>query len=167
MSEARGFEKAALLLHLHDYAFTTALVKTLGPVQAIFMNEYASNLIKLAEKAGIEMSKVLKGFSYYRNFLRGIGLVKDIVLEKKGNTMKVVVEDCSLAEIIHRALDLKGPQELLCPLATIAMVVLAREHGYSPDNGLFNFIRFTDEYSYFTESGTITIFKLTKTRSAR
>ena len=50
----------------------------------------------------------------------------------------------------------------LCPLAVIAMVALAVERGWKPGETLFDYVRFSEKLSYFTEDGTKTKFQICK-----
>ena len=51
-------------------------------------------------------------------------------------------------------------ERVLCPLAAIAMVVIAMERGWRPKDKLFKYIKFSKALSAFTRDGTITTFEL-------
>jgi len=53
---------------------------------------------------------------------------------------------------------MKGYTGDICPLVIMAMVILALEMGWKPNDKFFDFIKFSKKLSYFTEEESKTVF---------
>ena len=110
--------------------------------------------------------KIEKIFNSIYNFAGSSivnGVIGDLKVEEQPDgKIKLIVEESSLAEIVHAALNLEGYQKLTCPLAMIVMIILAKERGYTIGEKLFNYTKFAGIYSYFTPYDTETTFQLVK-----
>ena len=146
------------LLHSHAYALSLALTETLGEVQSILMKNYAKQLLMMLD--ALELN--LRDVTSYITSLKKAGLVKEAkVRALSSKEIEFIVKGCTLAPYTHRLVINRGLSgKMLCPLAAIAMVILALERGWKPDRELFKYVRFMRELSLFTEDGTRTKFEV-------
>jgi hypothetical protein len=123
----------------------------------MLMSHYAESLMRLAKAMGI----TLWDPDAYVEELKKMGFVRNCGFQKVSNKeIGFIVEGCKLAPIIHVLLGLEGFTGDLCPLASIAMIIIALNKGWEPGKDFFSYVKFAGKLSYFTEDGTRTIFEL-------
>ena len=155
-------EFMATFYHVHSYALSAALSRILGPAQAAFMNKYAEALQEILAKEE-DYSRLLSGRRAFIEVLKDKGLVEDVRVDEVGEgEMRVLVRGCALAPVIHPTLNLVGSRDYLCPIAMMAMVVLAKERGLKKGEDLFDYIMFGGRLSHLTSDGSETIFVIAK-----
>lgn len=157
MASRIDWRRAGQLFYLHMYSMCKALAEVLGMVQGVAMESYARTLLGLGGNMGFSFKSVEE----YISSLRQMGLVGGCRLDRlPGGRAEFIVGRCALAPSIHRALGMEGYSGCLCPLAAIAMVVLAQERGWKPGKRFFDYVKFYRKLSYFTEDGSRTLFEI-------
>jgi predicted transcriptional regulator len=149
--------------HAHSYALSYALSQLLGSTQAVFMSEYARNLQEILAKGGDKYSELLNDIESFIDVLKDKKVVEEMRVEELDkNRVKLIVKGCALASSAHSTLNLIGSRHYLCPIATMAMVVLAKERGLKRGEDIFNYIKFDGSLSYLTQNGSETTFIIVK-----
>ena len=151
MSSEMDLARVSLLFHIHTYSLSRALSEVLGEGQVVLINNYAKAFLDMTRIAGFK----LESMDAYISSLKDMRFLKGCKLNwPSEQEAEFVVEKCYLASLIHKPLNMAGYTGDLCPLAVIAMVVLAVERGWKPGENLFDYVRFSEKLSYFTEDGT-------------
>jgi hypothetical protein len=152
-------QSLATMSHLHSYAFQRALTETMGEGQAVLATKYAESLVKLVKGFNIGVSDM----NSYMALLRSSRLALDVETTNEGpNMVAFNIKDCSIAKTVHKALGLSGHTGDICSLGMVFMVVKAMELGWEPGKNLFDYIRFTNKLSNYTDSGAKTEFEIVK-----
>lgn len=143
-----------VVLHAHSYSLSHSLTRALGPTQAFLMNEYAKSLAKL-----LEGEEYVKSLSSFCTAVEGMAKCR-----YEGEEDKLIFEvvECPLAPFVHPKLGMDGHTGHLCPLAALAMVALAKERGWKPDENVFDYVRFAEKLTFFGPEGSKTIFRVVK-----
>ena len=140
-------------------ALSRMLAKTPESAQAGLMTHYAENLLKLSDAFGAKISNV----QTYLDYLRITGRSPCIeVFQKIPGSVMINVKVCFVARTAHKTLNNLEYSGDICPIALMFMVAKARELGWTPEKNLFDYIKFSGKFSYFTEIGSKTVFEVVK-----
>lgn len=136
-------------------ALSKALSKTPESLRAGVMTHYAENLLKLSGAFGTSISDVRS----YIGYLKVTGRSPYIeVFQKAPDSIMINVKVCFVARTAHKSLNNLEYSGDICPIALMFMVAKARELGWTSGKNIFDYIKFSGKFSYFTEIGSKTVF---------